>query len=313
MKLLFTLLFLLSILFSNEVKPKQTYLASGAVTDLVLKNDLLYVATDASSIDIFDAKKAQIKTSIKIPKIKDFMGDKIDSKIYSVDLIKNKIMFVSQGEKGFREIYEYIDGKILPIINTQKKMYITKAEYLNENKIIFSLLSNQLFVYDISKKEFIWEKQVSQSKFSNFVLNEDKSKIFIADESGIIKQIATKTGKLEKEFSSLNVDNVFQIDFKNDVLITAGQDRRCGIYSKFDKYYKQADFLIYSAGLSPSGKIAGFASDEENNITIFNTQSNKDLYILSGHKMTLTNIMFIGENELFTSSDSNEVYYWKLN
>lgn len=313
MKIIFSFLIFISFLFSSSLKPTQTYIASGGVTDLVFKNSLLYVATDASSVNIFNTKTAQIETSIKVPKIKDFMGDEIDSKIYAVDIIKDKIMLVSQGSKGFREIYEYENGKLNLLISIDKKMFIARAKYLDETKIILSLLSNQLFVYDTVAKKFLWEVQVSHSKFSNFVLNKDKSKILIADESGAIKQVSSKTGKLEKEFSGLNVDNVFQIDLKNGVLITAGQDRRCGVYSDFNKYYKQADFLIYSAGLSPNGKIAGFASDEDNNITIFNTESNKDLYTLKGHKMTLTNIVFINENELFSSSDSNEVYYWKLN
>lgn len=313
MRVIFSLLFFISFLFSSSLKPTQTYIASGGVTDLVFKDNLLYVATAASSVNIFDTKTAQIKSSIKVPKIRDFMGDEIDSKIYTVDVIKNKTMLVSQGNKGFREIYEYEDGKLNLVISIDKKMFIARAKYLDETKIILSLLSNQLFVYDTVEKKFLWETQVSHSKFSYFALNEDKSKIFIADESGSVKQVSTKTGDLEKEFTGLNVDNLFQIDVKNGTIVTAGQDRRCGIYSDFGKYYKEANFLIYSAGLSPNGNIAGFASDEDNNITIFNTQNRRDLYTLSGHKMTLTNIMFISENELFSSSDANEVYYWKLN
>ena len=35
-------------------------------------------------------------------------------------------------------------------------------------------------------------------------------------------------------------------------------------------------FLIYSAGLSPSGTLAAVASDEENNVTVFNTKQKKE-------------------------------------
>ncbi len=313
MRLLLSLLLFISFLFSNTINPTQTYLASGGVTDLVLKKDLLYISTTASAVDVFDTKTSQLKESIKIPKIKDFIGDTIDSKIYSVDVIKNKVMFVSQGEKGFRSIYEYEEGKLKPIITIAKKMYIAKAKYLDENRIILGLLSNQLFVYDLKKKEFAWEIQVSHSKFSNFVLSEDKTEIIIADESGALKQISTKDGKVKKIYSGINVDNVFQVDYKNGIIITAGQDRRSAIYDGLNQYYKKADFLIYSAGLSPSGKIAGYANDEDNDIAIFNTKTKKDLYTLAGHKMTLTNILFKNEKELFSSSDGNEVYYWKLN
>lgn len=313
MKLLFTLIFCFTFLFSQQIKPTHTFLASGGVTDLVLNENLLYVATAKSSVDIFNIQSKELINSIKVPKIKDFMGDIIDAKIYSVDVIKDKILIVSQGGHGYREIFEYVDGKLNSLITIDKKMYIAKAKYINNNQIIISLLGNRLFLYDIEQNKFLWEKQISQSKFSNFALNEDKSKVIIADESGSLKAIETKTGKLKKIYSGVNVDNVFQVDIKNGVIITAGQDRRCAIYDKFNQYYKKAEFLIYSAALSPSGKIAGFANNEENDITIFDTKSKKELYTLRGHKMTLTSILFKNEKELFSSSDDREVYYWKIN
>jgi len=313
MKLLLSLLFCLSFLFSTEIKPSHTYMTSGGVTDLVLKDDLLYAATKASAIDVFDTKSGELLKSIKIPQIKDFMGDIINTKIYSVDVINDKVLFVSQGEKGYRNIFEYKNNKLVSIIGVDKKMYISKAKYINENQIILGLLGNRLFLYDLPQKKFIWETQVSQSKFSDFALNEDKTKVVVADESGSLKQFITKSGKLKKIYSGVNVDNVFQVDIKNNVIITAGQDRRCAIYDKFNQYYKKSSFLIYSAGLSPSGEVAGFANNEDNDITVFNTKNKKDLYTLKGHKMTLTKILFENEKELYSSSDDSEVYFWKLN
>ena len=313
MKLLFSLIFCFSFLFSSQIKPINTYLASGGVTDLVLKENLLYIATSASAVDIFDTKTSLLVNSIKVPKIKDFMGDIIDAKIYSVDVINDKILIVSQGAHGYRVISEYVNGKLNSLITIDKKMYIARAKYINDKQIILSLLGNRLFLYDIEQNKLLWEKQVSQSKFSDFALNEDKSRVIIADESGNLKSIETKTGKVKKIYSGVNVDNVFQVDTKNGVIITAGQDRRCAIYDRFNQYYKKAEFLIYSVGLSPSGKIAGFANNEENDITIFDTKNKKELYTLRGHKMTLTRILFKNEKELFSSSDDKEVYYWKIN
>lgn len=312
MKILLSLLFCFSLLFSQDLKPTQSYLASGGVTSIFLKDSLLYIATDASKIDIFDTNTSELIKNITIPKIKDFTGDEVNSKIYSIDLINEKILFVSQGEKGFRKIFQYENNKLTKIISIEKKMSISKALYIDENTIIFSTLSNQLFLYNLNEEKILWEIQVSQSKFSDLKLNEEKTEVVIADESGILSQINVKNGKTSKIFTGLNVDNIFQIDVKNNIIITAGQDRRCAIYMKSDQYYKKADFLIYSVGLSPSGDIAGYANNEENDITIFDTKTKKDLYILKGHKMTLSNILFKNENELFSSSDTNEVYYWQL-
>jgi len=171
-----------------------------------------------------------------------------------------------------------------------------------------------LILYDMKNDKNLYREQIGGSKFSNFALNEDKTKVIIADESGDMKLVNVKDGKIIKVLKGQNLDNVFQVDFKNKTIVTAGQDRRCAVYGTQDSraYYKQASFLIYSVGLSPSAKLAGFASDEHNNVTIFNTGTKSDLYKLGNHKMTLTNILFINEEELFTASDSKEINYWKL-
>jgi WD40 repeat protein len=123
-----------------------------------------------------------------------------------------------------------------------------------------------------------------------------------------------KDGKIVKEVKGQNVDNIFQLDYKNGLIITAGQDRRAAIYSDDGKraYYKEGSFLIYSAGLSPSGKIGAFAKDEHNNVSLFNTSTKLDLYLLGEHKATISNILFVTEDELFTASDDTHINYWKL-
>ena len=79
-----------------------------------------------------------------------------------------------------------------------------------------------------------------------------------------------------------------------------------------NNYYKEFSFLIYSVGLSPSGNLAGVASDEENNVTIFNTNTKENLYKLTENKSTLSNILFINENEIFVSSDDKKINYYKI-
>jgi WD40 repeat protein len=156
--------------------------------------------------------------------------------------------------------------------------------------------------------------QASGAKFSDFSLSEDKSEVVIADESGELKICNTKNGKITKILKDQNLDNVFQVDYKNSIIVTAGQDRRCVIYAvEFNSaYYKKSNFLIYSAGLSPSGKLAGYASDEDNNVTIFNTITQKIIGVYSGNRMTLTNIVFHGEKQFFSASDSNIINLYEI-
>lgn len=299
---------------AKDLSANYSLIASSAVTDLVLKDEKLYASTTASSVDIFNIRSREKIESIKLPKIKDFIGDDIDSKVYSIDVLEEKILILFQGEKGGRNISIYKNGNFDSIIEDKDKLFIARAKFIDENHIIYALLSNQIYLYDLKNKKVLKEIQISQSKFSNFVLTQDKSKIIVCDESGILTMIDSKSFEIIKTFENQNLDNVFQVDTKNGIIITAGQDRRSAIFYMNSKnaYYKEFSFIIYSAGLSPSGNLAGVASDEDNNVTIFNTKTKEDLYKLTQNKSTLTNILFINENEIFVSSDDKKINYYKI-
>jgi hypothetical protein len=311
----FLFIFLFLNLNAKDLTPTFSLLASGGVTDLVLNQNKLFVATTASSVDIFDIKTKEKIDSIKMPKIKDFLNETIDSRIYSVDVLNNNILILSQGENGGRNIDIYKDEKIESITKDSERLFIAYAKFLDENHIIYALLSNQIYLYDIKNKKILKEIQVSQSKFSNFKLTKDKSKIAICDESGVITLLHSKSFEILETFKYQNLDNVFQVDIKNDFILTAGQDRRAAFYNINTKaaYYKEFSFLIYSVGLSPSASLAGVSSDEENNVTIFDTKTKEDLYKLTQNKSTLSNILFINEDEVIVSSDDKKINYYKIN
>ncbi|MBP9616089.1 MAG: WD40 repeat domain-containing protein [Aliarcobacter sp.] len=317
-KYLLYLFFILNLSVLNinakDLTPTSSLLASGGVIDLVLNNDKLYASTAASSVDIFDIKTQERIDSIKMPKIKDFLGDVIDSKIYSVDVLENNILILSQGEQGGRNLDIYTNGKFENIIKDTQRQFIARAKFLDENHIIYALLSNQIYLYDIKNKKILKEIQISQSKFSSFRLTQDKSKLVVCDESGVISMLDSKSFDILKTFRYQNLDNVFQVDIKDNLILTAGQDRRAAVYNLDTNkaYYKEYSFLIYAAALSPSTKLAAVASDEENNVTIFDTSSQANLYKLTENKATLSNILFLNENEIFVTSDDKQINYYKI-
>ena len=311
-------LFIIFLLFlqlnAKTLEPTFIYEGSGGVTDLVYKNNKLYSATAEGAVDIYDTKEQKLIQTIKVPTIKDFTGEEVASKIYSVDIIDNKIMITSQGKMGYRRVHIYADNNLTEVISTAQSYTISKAKFIDKEHLLIALLSNELILYDIKNKKALYREQITASKFSNFALNKKRDEVLLVDESGELRVISVKDGKILKIFKGQNVDNVFQVDYKNGIMITAGQDRRCAIYSKDGRkaYYKNGTFLIYSAGLSPSGEIGAFASDEQNNVILFNTSTKSDLYKLGSHKATLSKILFIDEKELFTASDDNHINYWKL-
>lgn len=309
------LIFLLSLnLFGKDLKPEYSFHASGGVSDLVLNNGKLLAATHSSSVDIFDLNTKALIKSIKVPKIKDFMDLPIDSKVYSTDIVHEKILILSQGQSGGRNIFIYENDELVNLINDNERLFIAYAKFVDENFIIYALLSNQIYLYDIKNKKVVNEIQVSQSKFSYFKLNEDKTQFLVADESGILSLFDAKSFKLIKTFKGQNVDNVFQVDIKNGIILSAGQDRRAAIYYQNLKspFYIGTNFLVYSVGLSPSAKLGAFCFDEDNSAMVFDVDTKQNLFKLTNNKNVLSNILFLNENEVLVSSDDENINYYKL-
>ncbi|VAY86234.1 Periplasmic nitrate reductase component NapL [hydrothermal vent metagenome] len=318
------LIFLLTFinLTAKDLAPTYVYQASGAVTNIVSQNNKIYVATNASVVEIFDLKTKKLIKKINVPKIKDFMGDIVDAKIYDVDIYKNKVLITSQASNGFRQIHMYRNNKLNIIISIKQKMFISKAKFIDNNLILFSLLDNEMYLYNYKTKQYIWKINVRpndavlNSTFSDFALNKDKTIAIVADESGDLKIVDIAKGKVIKVLANKNLDKVFKVDFKNNIIITAGQDGRCVIYNLNDNtnyiLRKKRWFLIYAAGLTPSGNIGAYSVDENNNVIVFNTNTKKNLFTLTQNLMTLSSILFINENEVFITTDSNKFNYYNL-
>ena len=315
MKYFLIFISLLAFLHAAKIElPVAHFVSSGGVLDIVVAKNTLYSATDASCVDIFDMQTRKKTKQIKVDKITDFMGDVIDSKVYAVDVFEDKILILSQAEEGFRRVHLSSGGKLELLIPHAKKLLIAKAKFLDANTLLLALLGNEIISYDIKNKKQNYKVSVSQSKFSNFALSEDKKQVVVADESGDLKIYKTKNGAFIKTLQGQNLDNVFAVDYKNGVIATAGQDRRVVIYNtkSGSAYYKTAPFLIYGVGLSPSAKLAAYSSDENNNVSVFNTDTQSLLGVFGGNKMTLSKILFLSENEFLVASDDTAINVYKI-
>ncbi len=321
-KVILSLLVFISSLYSIDLKPAYIYEASGSVTDIVKMSDKLYVSTDASGIDIFDLKTKKLIQKIKVPQIKDFMGDIIDAKVYNVDVFDDKILLTSQASKGLREIHIWENNKLNTVVSIEKQLFIGKAKFINDEIITFNTLGNEMYLYNFKTKKIIWRIDVKpddatfNSTFADFALNESRDTAVVADESGDLKIVDIKLGKVINLLANRNLDKVFKVDFKNNKIITAGQDGRCVVYdleSDSDYFLREKNwFLIYGAGLSPKAKYGAYSSDDNNNVTVFDTSTKSKLYKLTNNLMTLSSILFISETEVFITTDSNKFNYYKL-
>ncbi len=261
-KKLIVLLLLVIGLHAKDLQPVKSFEVNGGINDVIYKNGKIYAGTAKGKVDVLDLSTGKIIDEIALSPIKDFMGDTIDSEVFSVDIVKEKLLILSQDYNGYSRLDIYQKGKLHRIIDRKDKLYIVKAKFVDENKILLGQLSNVYTLFDTVTKKHLWDVQVSMSKFSNFALNDDKTKVATADESGALNLVGLQKGKTVRHYEGVNKDEVFGIDWKKHLIITGGKDKKIGLYD--DRSQKSSalhyGFFIYSVALSPDATLAQLRS-----------------------------------------------------
>ena len=310
-----SLLFILIIvpLFSKEIHPAFTLESRALVNDFVLDGSLLYVANDDGSIEIFDILQRKKINEIFIVANKTFTGDWVNAKILSVDRNNGKTLIVSSGQNGYRNVWLH-DGKNLKqIISTTQKMSVKEARFIDEKNFLFGTLGYDVISYTLNDNYSVFNEHIEASAFSDMVLSEDKKTAVTASESGQVMLLDSATGKVLQKFKPLNLDNIYKLAYKNGTIITAGQDRRVGVYPKEGKAYAiKSDFLVYCVGLSPSAKIGVYSANEESDLQLFDVQTGKKTHLLKGQDSIPSTIKFFDEDGFFSAGYGNTIYYWYL-
>ena len=299
----------------TELSPIDTIEINGTAKDMVLSGNKLVIATDMGHIEIYNTDDNNKTKEISIPDVKDFMGDILPARIMSADVHEDKYLLLSDsGKGGYSNLYLY-DNNLTQLLSADDKDSIIKARFTDANHILLGFLSNEVALYDIKAKKELYRNQLSESKFSDFALNEDKSQVVFSCESGVLNLVDVKSGKVLKKLKGQNVDNVYKVDFKKGVIAGAGQDQRGSIYdSKSGKGdYIKGHFLIYSTALSPSASKVVFSMDEKNNLSVYSTTTKSKVALLKGQKSTLNVILFKDENIIYSASDDNTIMVWDLN
>ncbi len=302
-------------LWAVEIKPSFEIVTQGTVKDIMIDDKNLCIATDAGLVQVYDIENKKFIKEISLPKIKDFMGDMIPPKVFSVDVIDGRFLLLSDsGKGGYANLWIDENNETKLLMDYREKRAIIKARFIDKKHILFGYLGNEAALFDTKTKKELYRVQLSPSKFSDFALNEDKSRAVYSCESGVLNIIDTKTGKIVKLLKGINRDNVYKVDFKNGIVAGAGQDRRGALYDattgKGD--FLQGKFLIYATGLSPSAKKVAFAMDEENDISIYSIATKSRIARLKGQKSTLNRIIFLDEDSVVSASDDNTIMIWRL-
>jgi len=300
---------LLLILFTSllfAITP-QKITFGGYISKVVVADNYLIVGLENGEIIIKNFKTLKNIYTIKLPKIEDFMGDKIAMPIYSLDVNNNKVLILAGGEDSSREvfIFDINQKKLTKILHTNDS--IMRAKFVND-KILFAYLSDEISLYQPKNKKYLYRYQIGEYVFSTWAINDNK--VAIGDESGNIKIANINTGKKIAIIKGFNKDQTLSVDMYKNLVINGSSDKRVAIYdinTKNSILELEAKFLPYGATITKD-KFA-IQYDEKNDIAVYNF--NKKMQLLKGHTMPLNGMKFITNNELLSYSPA-EILIWNI-
>ncbi len=309
MKKLF-LLFLPLLLFA--ISPIKEITATSGIKDIALCQNKIIAGSEDGKVTIYNLKTLQIIKSFQLPKIKDFMGDLIDAPIGSVDCLNKSYLVVSDsGIGGYGNVWIIKDNNLTKIFSAKDKLSVIKAQFISNDKILLGLLSNEAYLFDLNKKKFLYKKQLTPSKFSDFALNKERDKAVFVSESGKADLMNTYNGKLLQSID-MNLDMIFQVAFYKNYIATASKDRSATIYNIANNKKQKitSNFFVYNVALND--KYIALMMDEKNNITIFDLNSLEKKYTLKGHNKMISKLLFFNNNTLISAGRDGKIYFWKL-
>ncbi len=303
----------ISFLLGVNSQPKFELLASASIVCSMYQDDSIVVGTDAGTIETFDIESKLHSIEYTFDTIHDFMGDEVYPWVMSIDKLQDTYLVVSQGEKGAR-LTSQIHNGIISDIQFTSSLLINKAVYINKNEILIALLSNELILYDLIHQTIKFKIQINQSVFSDFVLNKDKTKVAVCDESGEINIVDIIKGSIVNKLTKGNLDRIFTLDWKENLIITAGQDRRAILYDITNNTRKifRGSFLVYASGLSHDLEFGAYSSNEMNEISVFDTDSSDILFNLQGMKSALISIYFTNNQHVIGVGSNQSILIWEL-
>ena len=298
---------LLAVSSANKFK------VDSEILDMILKNNTLYVSTASGVVELFDITTKKQRRLLKLKPLINFFDEEYDAKIYSIDVNKNgDLLLLAEASGGKRRILIYKDGKLEKISSENCRKPYKEARFVGVNKILLVTLSNEVSLYDVKKKETIYSHPLSTYSFSDFALNKDLAAI--TGESGDVYIFDYEKNKVINTLSGANKDNIYSIDYRQNTILTAGQDRVVGLYNVQTKKYKKVktDFLVYACALSNDAGRSAYLSNEDSQIKVIDNESLELLAELNGHKSTVNRIIFVTNTHILSSSDDGEILEWVL-
>ena len=179
-----------------ESKNAQTIHTNAIITHISAFDNYIFVGNTNGGIDVFslDSNKKAFKAySLTLPLIEDYFGNAFLPRVFDIATFDGKTLFVlSEASRGGKQILKLSTTQKPEVIyhtTTPQKRIVA----FDKNKLVIGFLSNEIGLFDITDKKFIYMSHPSLAGFSDLCVNTPF--ILSTDESGIVNVIHSANGK----------------------------------------------------------------------------------------------------------------------
>ncbi len=309
MRILFSIFFLALQLYAYEFLK-----LSAGVTTLKRDSNTLYIGTDKGqilSIDLnLDPSKQEAKNIAQFEKVKNSYGDFLPQ-IYSIDAYKDGLLIVSEADFGGKNLSTLKNG----VFNTKKFEFdgLKKAYFIDENTYLFVFSGATITLVD-SKLKVLKSFKFNHSLLNGSNIDSSRNTLEVDFESGELKLFDIKKWKELKNFDDLHKDNIYQVDYKNDVLVSCGIDGKLGLIKKGQQSFIQKDFFIYACALSPDAGLIAYSDYNQNTVELVKSSNFEKIASFKNPEdhFGVKNILFINDKKILISGHNDKIFFWSV-
>ncbi|WP_298945866.1 nitrate reductase [uncultured Campylobacter sp.] len=294
-------------------QPDKIIKAGANVISSNLIDEILYLGTDGSELDIYDIKADKFLESIKFRTVKTHFSDEEPAKIFSIDRLGDMLLVLT--EMDYNERYLYVFKKENDGWSEVSNMHLAnksakKAFFIDEKTAVVSDFGNEIYYIDLESKKAVFKHKFSIALYVDFEINKTRDKIAIGAESGVIYIYNLKTRQTEQTLNFFK-DNMYDIDYKNDVVAVGCIDKQAGVFNGSMSYFK-ADFIVYATGLSDDAKTLAYMNGEESDILVYDIASKTKLATVKTGQQILNEIYLSDSGRLISVAYEKEVKFWSV-
>ena len=294
-------------------QPDRVIKASANVISSNLIDEILYLGTDGGELDIYDIKADKFLEPIKFRTVKTHFSDAEPTKIFSIDRLGDMLLVLT--EMDYNERYLYVfkkEGALWSEISNMRlaNKSAKKAFFIDEKTAVVSDFGNEIYFIDLESKKAVFKHKFSIALYVDFEINKTRDKIAIGAESGVIYIYNLKTRQTEQTLNFFK-DNMYDIDYKNDVVAVGSIDKQAGVYDGRMNYFK-SDFIVYAVGLSEDAKTFSFMNGEQSDILVYDVSSKEKLATVKTGQQILNEIYLSNEGRLISVAYEKEIKFWSV-